>query len=77
MLQALEAGRSFDVVCGCRHAFCFACAAEAHEPATCQQVSIVQLSSNRQTGTMTTIMTNDGNLPIVMIVAMCDNIWVY
>ena len=40
MLQALQAGRSFDVVCGCGHAFCFACAADAHEPATCQQVSI-------------------------------------
>ncbi len=40
MAQALAAGHSVDVVCCCGHAFCFACSADAHEPATCQQVQV-------------------------------------
>lgn len=40
MAQALAAGQSVDVVCCCGHTFCFACSADAHEPATCQQVQI-------------------------------------
>ncbi len=40
MAHALAAGHSVDVICCCGHSFCFACSADAHEPATCQQVQI-------------------------------------
>ena len=43
MMQAVSAGRPVDVTCACGHAFCFACLAPAHEPATCQQVGLQSL----------------------------------
>lgn len=56
-------GGAIDVECNCGHSFCFACAEEAHRPASCTDVKQWKLKNSAECENVTWIMANTKPCP--------------